>query len=331
MGFSSNATSSTEEKLSISRMSCLSWIELLSIREGILLFSVKDLVPAMLPKARAGSLLINLFENPSKPGQMISAASSGAAAGALMGGVGAEGPAASAMATIFYLANMEPTGILIRLSQTIKVISKMLYVNVQYLPVLRRFLESADIAAGTLKEPSFKIVSVKSNRFRGKLFSYRLLVSAEKKFLPKIIIYFISWILRVALSMLTLRRIKFGKPVMLVLYLAPKLHLIIFNAFFVEFIFYMPRTLLHSSSQQAQSITLFALLMVYVDIVTIVHSVFDEGAWREIFIKRASAQIEFEGLKLAQRMPKTNPENNNKDFKRDLRSLFFPKQRIAVR
>ena len=183
------------------------------------------------------------------------------------------------MMTIGLLMAGDPTGVLTKFSQTIKIISKLLYLNVPYGPRVKVFLENADRASKTLREPTFGEMEIKTNVNRGRLTTYKVIVNAERGQLVKIIIYLSSWILKLACSTIISRQINIPRFLLAFLYFAPKIHLVLYNTIVIDFCFYMSRTVLHSIDTFSKLLCLAVLLLVAIDILTIANLVWRDEPW----------------------------------------------------
>ena len=86
------------------------------------------------------------------PGELKSAAATGQMASAFMGQVPIKSDASTEI--IGMAASADPTGVITRFSQILKISSKLLYINIKYGRKLTAFLESTEAFAGSLKEPS---------------------------------------------------------------------------------------------------------------------------------------------------------------------------------
>ena len=152
-----------------------------------------------------------------------------------------------------------------------------------YGPRVKIFLENADRASKTLREPTYGEMEVKTNAYHGRLTTYRVLVDANRGLLVKVAIYLTSWTLKLTCNFVISRQIHVPKFLLAILYFSPKIHLTLFNTIVIDFCFYMSRTVLHSIDAFGKLFCLIVLLLVSLDVLTIANLVWRNEPWLAIY------------------------------------------------
>ena len=226
---------------------------------------------------------------------MKSAGQQGELVGTLIGG-GDNPTVATSLVIMMTIMSADPTGVTSKFSQVIKINSKLLYLNTNYGPKLRRFLETADKAAGAMKEDSYRITQVKSNAYRGRLSQYKLLVEAQDKLMWKVVLYMASWALRILGIYLVWKQPEVGKGLLILMYMIPKIHLIVFNMVIADFFLYFTRTSIHSKDLKNRVVAQVVLLLLSADLCVIFDLVWRDEPWRAVFNKMARDKRECDFL-----------------------------------
>src|SRR3990167_7250689 len=186
------------------------------------------------------------YKSKVNPGELKAAAAQGQLASAFMGQVPIKSEASGEV--IGMAASADPTGVVTRFSQILKIASKLNYININYGRRLTAFLESTETFSGNIKEMSPQDLVYKTKRYRGKLSLKKTLINFSLSKLDwKIGLYLFSAFgaLGCSIAMWMERPISTG--ILKILYYQPKFHLFVFNLVFVDFYYYGTRVALHSS------------------------------------------------------------------------------------
>lgn len=188
--------------------------------------------------------------------------------------------------TVSLLVSMDPTGLITRLSQMLKLMSKLYLLNINFGDRLTAFLESIEEYFPLLKEPNQELLVYHSLGSKGKLTRKNGLGDIFAKFNWKLIVYYLTWImmgwrywvLAAHKPEITNQPAASAEPpkksmkrsTYILLYLTPKIHLIIFNMVFMDFVFYGVRAGFqvwswYSTPMALVSVALFAMDMLYLN------------------------------------------------------------------
>lgn len=204
-------------------------------------------------------------------------------------------------------AAADPTGTVARFSQVIKIVSRLVYMNVNFGPKLTLFLESSEALSGVAKVSHQEEVQTRLAA-RGKFSYYRVTTSVLNSFHGwKMVLYCISWVMAFLLSRTVASRPKVGKWVLYLVYYWPKLHLILFNVVFIDLMFHGPRAMLHSNSGQDR---FFGGLIIFFSIVDLCEAMmfsFNDDVWITIF-RRRTRQEQLEKAVLAGKGEEAKPK-----------------------
>jgi hypothetical protein len=176
--------------------------------------------------------------------------------------------------TMITVATLDPSGILVRFCQILKIINKLYFININYGKRLDAFL-SKIVASFKLKTTSSTELVYNQSNYRGKISSHKISLDVYEDYKILIFVYFGSWLLKLGFAVLSVLRPRVNKWVFLCLYVQPRVHLLIFNATFIDFLWLGSRTMLHARSLPIFSViiayTLFGLISL--DIISTYHTV----------------------------------------------------------
>ena len=220
-------------------------------------------------------------------GELQASESQGAAVAALApqssGGV-------EATLTLFAFISLDPTGLLMRVSQILQVVSKLAFINIHFGVRLGSFMKKLGEmfeGFGDAKDPKYVLNSPKT---RGKLSRYRVKLDLVEKYLVRMTGYYISWTLRIAAQVLMWLRRKKGLPrwLLVVFYYLFKLHSLQFNLVFFDLIFYSARTIMHARGLLVSQVFGFlSMLLLSLDVINITSKLIEENNWVKLFKIRA--------------------------------------------
>ena len=263
-----------------------------------------------------------VYSNSLSKSQMENSNKAGSVAGTMMIGFGNSSTSTNSVKMLFFALSLDPTGTALKFTQSIGVMSKLLYLNAYYGPSLKRFLETSDRTANTVKEPTFKVVEMRSNGYKRKLSHYRLLVSGDNKLRPQSIVYLISWTLNLFLLFARKKNIRAGKTGMVIMGFFPKLHFMVMNSFLIDFSFYLSRTYLHSKHLGSKVISLSIMMLLSIDVILVFNKALDSKAWRTIFRLKTLQRVQLETMKSANKKMNEKKEYTQEDFNKELQMNY---------
>ena len=252
--------------------------------------------------------------------EMKTSEKQGEIAGILSGNPLSSNPAVGESLTI--AATFDPTGTLTRFSQIIKITNRVYYININYGSKLNSFLDGIDKVSGIKKKyPNLSYLK-KTKSFRGRLTEKKISGDFYADFDWRIIVYFISWTVRTLFWLIAGRRV----PVWLLFsaYFVPRIHLMIFNAFFLDFLFYSTISAMHYRLIPSSVLSYICLFMIHCDLTSMLNAARDRKLWlyflrvkksRFIFTPEDQSsprkQIEKNGDGSSSKFFKLEPVNNN--------------------
>jgi hypothetical protein len=205
--------------------------------------------------------------------EVAGAKAQGAAVGAMMGNN-------MAVTTIIMTAvALDPTGVLMKFNQILKVINKLYFININYGTRLTVFL--AQIGGTPDKKTTPKEV-YHSKATRGKFSRAHLPLELFEENLPKCLVYGLSSFIQLINYLVLSNRNRCSLIFLYFVYYSLKVHLIIFNLVFIDFIWFGSRCLLHSRGLSAveYSVTLAMLTFLSIDLVLVFNNVTMNRYWR---------------------------------------------------
>jgi len=161
-----------------------------------------------------------------------------------LGGASASTP--SGMGIMGGLLALDPTGTFFRFTKILQIVNKLYFININY---------GKRLGALFMAISGFEVYDPDENRpqkvynnlhYRGKLTAREITLDFYGYASWRKWLYFSSWIVKMMIVLLTKLNAKIGKIGIYFCHYANKVHLIIFNLVFIDFIWLAPRTLLHS-------------------------------------------------------------------------------------
>ena len=189
-----------------------------------------------------------------------------------------------AFSLITLLTAIDPTGTVFRFTKTLQMMNKMYFINVNHGNSLDKFLlQTATIIK---YDPSTHRPQKVYNRrsYRGKITKQETTLDVVGFMLVKIIVYFISWIIKGA-AMVSTRKCKIGKWGIYFCFYWNQVHVLVFNLLFADFMWLAPRTLAHSVNLPyiKRIITALISILLGIDLYSLVFSLFDNKIYTRAY------------------------------------------------
>jgi hypothetical protein len=184
------------------------------------------------------------------------------------------------------LLALDPTGTFFRFTKILQIVNKLYFININYGKRLEAFLDQS--VEYKYEDPlvSNRQLVYNSKYSRGKLDKRNVPMSFLKNNLLWGLIYLFSWIFKILFSFKFDQDCAMGKIGIYFCHYANKVHLIIFNLVFIDFIWLAPRTLLHSRGMPLSDIV-SAGLMVFLcatDLCLILAHLLDDRIWSKAYM-----------------------------------------------
>jgi hypothetical protein len=224
------------------------------------------------------------------------------------------------LAVVGALMAADPTGSFFRFTKILQIVNKLYFININYGKRLEAFL--AKSSTKTDYEPEIIRPQAVFNRkeTRGKLTNKKVTLSGISMplMMYKIIFYVLSWLLR-GVKRLLIDNCIMGKVGIYFCHYANKVHLIIFNLVFIDFIWLAPRTLMHSRglSNSVFYSTIFVMCLIAADLCLLLAHLLDDRIWRKALEHYTSLQ-EF--------VPAPDPSSKEKKNDSSMNALKKPDQ-----
>ena len=131
------------------------------------------------------------------------------------------------------------------------------------------------------------------SRYRGKLETQRVSVDFVMTDTVKTLVYMSSWTIKL-LKRFLLHNALLDRFGIYFCHYANKVHLIIFNLVFIDFIWLAPRTLLHSHGLSYTSIVLARVIAVLIaaDLCLILSHLLDDKIWRKALVMKKMLMLD---------------------------------------
>jgi hypothetical protein len=223
--------------------------------------------------------------------EVAGAKAQGEAIGSLVGSGGNTG---LAITTVLSTAvALDPTGVLMKFNQILKVINKLYFININYGTRLTVFLAQIGgiSTGGNNREQVYFSKATRGKITRGRL---PLDMMAEMSFKPYI--YLVSFLIQmINLGLMAWKRCNIYY--LYFVYYSLKVHLIIFNLVFIDFIWFGSRTLLQSRdlSSSTYLFTFLILLSLSVDLTFVLSNCLTDSYWLERY-RRYRLFLHYRGI-----------------------------------
>ena len=201
----------------------------------------------------------------------------GAAIGTAIGGGLDSSPAF--LPVMMTVVALDPTGVLMKFNQILKIINKLYFININYGKRLTAFLVNMGGLPELSKDNNAKVYQ--ANVYRGKLTDKGVHLDFMSEMNYKIGLYGFVWLMLGVNYLLMLLNVRVPKGYLFVMHYGRRLHLIIFNLVFIDFIWFGSHTMLHGRGFGIfdQVIVFLCMLLITVDIVLVIDTVTDDRNW----------------------------------------------------
>ena len=190
-------------------------------------------------------------------------------------------PSQSAMQVLGAVAASDPTGVLSRFNQLLKIVNKLAFVETNYGPLLERFFSSIVATSGTLTEDASDQLYKASRSFRRKLLRYRVTLSfLTPALLWKSAVYLISFMINLAPLVMEKLRVRCPKWTLFLLAHWDRIHLVLFNFVFTDILFYGTNSMVRGGSSGLTQVAACLLtFIVTVDLTRFTSLCFRDTPW----------------------------------------------------
>jgi hypothetical protein len=219
------------------------------------------------------------YANSNDAGSVAQAASTGSTVSNLMGSTLTS--SAAFLPVMMTVVALDPTGVLMKFNQILKIINKLYFININYGSRLTPFLAAiGEMGGGTISLDADYNTKHQSS-YRGKLSKARLSFDFVPAMNYRIGMFLTSWLIWLLHWSLMAMRVRVSKNYLHVMHFCRRVHLIIFNLVFIDFIWYGSHALMHSRGQPMmhQLLAFLSLFLVAVDISMVVQTVFSQRDW----------------------------------------------------
>ena len=211
---------------------------------------------------------------------------------------------------------LDPSGLLLKVSQLLKLVSRLFYLNVAYGHRLNGFLSGLNNLMLLGQEETPAEVIMNSGKWRGKLSKHHYSLSIVKVMLDKCLIYLFSACFNTLLVIL--QRYQVSKPVLYLMYYWPKVHCLIYSVVIYDFFMLGFRTALHSRSVSGPEwLVLYCVgIFMSVDTFETFRSVFELNRWKKKLLRDYNPEEkEFQTIINSQASPTKVTNRNSKASK----------------
>jgi hypothetical protein len=227
---------------------------------------------------------------------------------------------ATGLALMGTLLAADPTGTFFRFTKILQIVNKLYFININYGKRLEAFLAKSALPDKVIDKEQENQLVYNSRNNRAKLSKEKVTLSGISMplMMYKIIFYVLSWLLR-GVKRLLIDNCIMGKVGIYFCHYANKVHLIIFNLVFIDFIWLAPRTLMHSRglSDIVQQSTIFVMCLIAADLCLLLAHLLDDRIWRKALEHYTSLQ-EF--------VPAPDPSSKEKKNDSSMNALKKPDQ-----
>jgi len=178
-------------------------------------------------------------------------------------------------------SSIDPSGTMLRFFQTMKIMNRLIYFNINYGPRLYYFLATAEPLSGIPKENNDDLV-YKSDSKNGRLGIFKISLDFKQCFFNwKITAYIISCGITYIIAYIKISRMEVGKLCLYIVYYWPKLHSALLAIVFVDYSFICPRFILHSIFLRDRVLALFFFTFILVDQLTLFDLLLNTNLWKK--------------------------------------------------
>lgn len=189
----------------------------------------------------------------------------------------------SVFAVMLGLVLADPTGTVFKFSKFMQVVNKVYFVNLDYGRLLEAYLvRSATVVTHDSGDRPQQVFNARC--YRGRVSRHQYTLDVFAVVWPKLLLYVVSFALQVVKEkLLWLRRLK--KSGLVLCYWSNKLHLAVFGTVFTDFVWLVPRTLLHAHSLAIHKplVCLLAAMLFCTDLSRVAGHLLDNRVWAKAF------------------------------------------------
>ena len=188
---------------------------------------------------------------------------------------------------LFLAMTLDRSGVIMRGYHFFKVISKLYYININYGDRLTAFLFQIRHHFWKTTRLSSKETTENSKNWRGKFSKDQQPLDMNDIYWPEMLIYIASCGVQILHYVLTFY-LEVPRFYLWLMYIAQRIHLIIFNLVFVDFILYAARTILQSANIDTTLMisVWFVSVLLLVDFTVICYQVLNSKIWETIFKRK---------------------------------------------
>ena len=186
---------------------------------------------------------------------------------------------------------LDPTGLLVKFAQILKIINKIRFVNINFGSTLQAFLNKVGelFVSGQPHDEALQVTN--SIGSRGKVSTWYVSLSFGKMFALKLALYLLSWSLLLLHSLIVAVQGRIPAAYLKVIYWHPKVHVSLFNALHMDFLFYGARAYLHGQRLWTDQVSAAVCgNLVVADFLLLYLALTDERSWQRVLrVKRLAA------------------------------------------
>ena len=191
-------------------------------------------------------------------------------------------PAVITVSIVLLLADTQ--GNFFRLTKVLQIVNKLAFINVDFGPKLESFLLKTAAITQYESDPSHPQQVFNSKRYRGKVSKYKTTFDVMRYMAYRLIAYYASWILR-CLKRYLMNTKQMNKVGIYMCHYSNKIHLVIFNLIFIDFIWLASRAMLHGRNlplnRTIPTIITFALM--FFDFWLIIIHLLNSKIWKRAY------------------------------------------------
>jgi hypothetical protein len=186
--------------------------------------------------------------------------------------------------TFSFMATIDPNGIVTRFFQSIKIVSRLAYFDFYWGPGLNVFLESADSSSGVIKATRDAEALGRRVGTKARLTQYKVGVEVINTIYTwKVGCYSLSMIISALISIVQYQRKQRGICLLWLVYIWPRVHIILLNFCLVDICFMGSRIFLHSNNRWQVFLCGLIIMFVWIDICRIMDLALNDHIWSEIY------------------------------------------------
>ena len=176
----------------------------------------------------------------------------------------------------------DPTGTFFRFTKILQIVNKLYFININYGKRLEAFLAKSAMITMYDPNPNYPQYVYNVDNYRGKIDDKKVALDFVPVMFFTVLFYLFSWALK-GVKRFLLDNCIMGKVGIYFCHYANKVHLIIFNLVFIDFIWLAPRTLMHSRnlSSLELNLTILVMCLIAADLCLILAHLLDDGVWRK--------------------------------------------------